>query len=172
MPDTDLSTWDVLVGRVRGRWDKASLRVQPFSDVKNRFAAGAQLCAVQKAKRTLLEIKSSRAKDGGWICDCALPSTEVAEALIGAELFVHKSMRPAPQDGEFYVDQLFGMRVVTDAGQDLGEIEEVMETPAHDVYVTPRAMIPAHPDFVLGIDWEKRVVTVRDVAGLADENGA
>ncbi len=167
----DLSSWDVLVGRVKGHWDKASLRIVPFSDVPNRFAAGAKLCAEIEGKRTLLEVKASRAKDGGWICDCGLPSTEAAQSLTGAQLFIHKSMRPQTQEGEFYLDELFGMRVVSKSGQELGEIEEVLETPAHDIYVTPRAMIPAVPDFIVSTDWEKRVVTVRDVEGLLSEGG-
>ena len=165
----DISGWDVLVGRIKGHWDKASLRIQPFSDVPNRFAAGAKLCAVVGEKRTLLEIKSSRAKDGGWICDCGLQTTEAAQSLVGAQLFIDKSMRPKTHDGEFYLDELFGMRVVSESGQELGEIEEVLETPAHDIYVTPRAMIPAVPDFIVSTDWEARVLTVRDVEGLASE---
>jgi 16S rRNA processing protein RimM len=168
---TDYLQWDVLVGRIKGRWDKASLRIQPFSDVKGRFGAGAKLSALKDGKRTLLDIKTSRAKDGGWICDCGLPSTEIAESLIGAELFIDRSMRPETKkdEGEFYVDELFGVRVISESGRDFGEIEEVLETPVHDVYVTPNAMIPAHPDFVVSTDWEKRIITVRDVPGLANE---
>ncbi|HEX8465058.1 MAG TPA: ribosome maturation factor RimM [Abditibacterium sp.] len=165
----DFSTWDVLVGRVKGRWDKASLRITPFSDVKGRFAAGAKLCALKDGKRTPLEIASSRAKDGGWICDCGLGSTEIAESLVGAELFIDRSMRPKTADGEFYVDELFGMRVVSESGVEMGEIEEVLETPNHDVYVTGKAMIPAHPDFIVSRDMEAKVLTVRDVPGLLTE---
>ncbi|RYG66077.1 16S rRNA processing protein RimM, partial [bacterium] len=97
------------------------------------------------------------------------PSTEVAENLIGAELSIDKSMRPQTQDGEFYVDELFGVRVVSESGVDMGEIEEVLETPNHDVYVTPKAMIPAHPDFIVSRDLEAKVITVRDVEGLLTE---
>jgi 16S rRNA processing protein RimM len=169
MSAPDISNWDVLVGRIKGRWDKASLRIIPFSDVKGRFAAGAQVCAVKDGKRTLLSIASSRAKDGGWICDCGLASTEVAENLVGAELFIDRSMRPKTEDGEFYVDELFGVRVVSENGVEMGEIEEVLETPNHDVYVTDKAMIPAHPDFIVSRDIEAKVIVVRDVPGLLTE---
>jgi 16S rRNA processing protein RimM len=165
----NIKQWDVIVGRVKGRWDKASLRIVPFSEVEDRFAAGKQLCAVKDGKRTLLNIKSSRPKDGGWICDCGLTSTEIAENLIGAELFVDKSMRPQTQDGEFYVDELFGVRIVSESGVEMGEIEEVLETPNNDIYVTPKAMIPAHPDFIVSRDMEAKVIVVRDVPGLLGE---
>ncbi len=165
----EISSWDVLVGRVKGRWDKASLRIVPFSEASGRFAAGAKLCAEIGKKRTLLEIKTSRAKDGVWICDCGFTASETADALIGAELFIDRSMREAPAEGGFYVDQLFGMRVVSESGVEMGEIEEVLETPNNDVYVTGKAMIPAHPDFIVSRDFEAKIITVRDVPGLLGE---
>lgn len=166
----DISSWDVLVGRVKGRWDKASLRIVPFSEADNRFAAGAKLCAEIGKKRTLLEIKTSRAKDGVWICDCGFTNGETADALIGAELFIDRSMRAAPADGGFYVDELFGMRVVSESGVEMGEIEEVLETPRNDVYVTNKAMIPAHPDFIVSRDFSQKIIIVRDLPGLLNGN--
>lgn len=162
----DISSWDVLVGRVKGRWDKASLRIVPFSEAKDRFAAGARLCAEIGEKRTILEIKSSRAKDGVWICDCGFTNGETADALIGAELFIDRSMREKPEEGGFYVDELFGMRVVSENGVEMGEITEVLETPNNDVYVTNKAMIPAHPDFVVSRDMQAKLIVVRDIPGL------
>lgn len=162
----DLETWTVLVGRVSGHWDKANLKVKPFSTTPSRFAAGARLCAVVEDKRQLLEVRSSRTSGHAWILDCGLTTTEQATALHGAQLYIHPSMRPPLPEGKFYIDDLMGMRVQTEAGEDLGEIEEVLETPAHDVYVTPIAMIPGIPEFVVRIDWEHKILTVRDVPGL------
>ena len=165
----DISSWDVLVGRVKGRWDKASLRITPYSEAKGRFGEGAKLCAQVGKERLLLEVKASRPKDGVWICDCGLASSEMADRLIGAELFIDRSMREKPEDGGFYVDELFGMRVVSESGVEMGEITEVLETPNNDVYVTPKAMIPAHPDFIVSRDMEARVIVVRDIPGLLTE---
>lgn len=166
---TDLSDWNVLVGRVKARWDRALLKVVPYSTVPERFAAGARLCVVQGGKRRLLEIRSSRPQGHTLLLDCGLPSPEAAEALRGAELFVHASMRPPLPPGEFYLDELIGLRVRTEDGEDWGEIEEVLETPAHNVYVTPRAMIPGRPEFIVRTDWENRVLVVRDIAGLKND---
>lgn len=166
----DLETWTVLVGRVSGHWDKANLKVKPYSTTPGRFAAGARLCAVAGNKRQLLEVRSSRASGHSWILDCGLQTTEQATALHGAELYIHPSMRPPLPEGEFYIDDLMGLRVQTEAGEDLGEIEEVLETPAHDVYVTPLAMIPGVAEFVVTTDWEKKILVVRDVPGLRIED--
>lgn len=160
----NLDDWDVLVGRIKGRWDVAKLRIQPFSEVKGRFGAGAKLCAVQDGKRHLLEVRTSNPKNGLWVCDCGLTSSDVADALVGAEVFVHRSMRPQLPEGEFYPDEIIGMRIAGEDGEDLGEVEEVLDSPAHDIYVTSKAMVPAVPEFILRIDGKSRVVTVRNAA--------
>ena len=50
------------------------------------------------------------------------------------------------------------------------EIEEVIETPNHDVYVTGKAMIPAHPDFIVSRDIPQKMIVVRDVPGLLNDS--
>ncbi len=164
----DLTTWDVLVGRISGTWDRANLKVQPFSQSPERFKQGARFCIEVDGKRHLLEVISSRASGHSFILDCGLKTSEEARDLRGAQLFIHPSMRPALPEGQFYVDELLGLRVETEDGQSWGEIEEVLETPAHDVYVTPQAMIPSHEEFIVRRDFANGVVVVRDVPGLRD----
>lgn len=166
----DLGTWDVLVGRVSGRWDRADLKLAPYSEVPGRFAAGSQVCVDSAGKRRLLSIVTARKVGHSIIADCGITTTEEADALRGAQLYIHPSMRPPLPPGEFYLDAVLGMRVRTEAGDDLGEIEEVLETPAHNVYVTPSAMIPAHPDFIVSTDWAQRLLVVRDLPGLRTDD--
>lgn len=162
----DLESWNVLVGRIKARWDRTALKVVPYSTTPGRFVAGAKLCVVQGQKRRLLEIETSRKQGHTFLLDCNLPSQEAAEALRGAELFIHPSMRPPLPEGEFYLDELIGLKVRTESGEDWGEITEVLETPAHNVYVTPHAMFPGLPEFIVETDWEKRVLVVRELEGL------
>ena len=165
--NTDLESWDVLVGRVKGRWDHAKLRIAPFSEVEGRFAAGATLCVAPVAgPRRLLQVRESESKNGLWICDCDLLTVEEAETLVRGDVFVHTSMRPELGPGEFYPDEIIGMHIVTEAGEDLGAIEEIRGTPSHDIYVTAQAMVPDVPEWIVRIDGEKQAVIVRDDPGL------
>ncbi len=166
METENFDEWNVLVGRVRGHWNKSDLKIQPFSQAEGRFSAGARLLAVSGGQKRLLEVRKTQKIAHHWICDCGLASTAEALALTAAELFVHPSMRPALPEGEFYLDELLGFEIVTENGENWGEIEEVLEGPAHNVYVTACAMIPGHPDFIVASDWEKKILTVRDVPGL------
>ena len=165
----NLDEWNVIVGRVSGRWDRSLLKVTPFSEVRERFAVGKELALDWKGGKRRLKIHSSQFKAGSYLLGCGL-STEESDALKGASVWIHPSMRPAPPEGEFYYDQLIGLRVVTEEGRDLGEIEDVLESKAHMVYVTPRAMIPGVEEIVLNVDLEAGLVTVKDVPGLEQED--
>lgn len=167
---TDLETWTVVTGRIRGRWDHSRLRIKPFTDQTERFQPGAKLCvAPEEGPRQLLTIQASDAKDHDWVCDCGIQTSEAADALVGSMVYIHPSMRRALPEGEFYLDDIFGLRVKTESGKDLGEIYEILESPAHNIYVTRRAMIPAHPDFIVKTDWETKTLTVKDILGEKPE---
>jgi 16S rRNA processing protein RimM len=171
MPDLaelkrDLDRWNVLVGKITGHWDRANLKVAPLSEVPDRFAAGKVLCATVNGKRQLLEIRTSRKSGHSFIIDVGLTATPQAEALKGAELWIHPAMRPKLPPDEFYYDQLIGLQVQTESGEDLGKIEEILESKAHMIYVTPLAMIPGVAEFVVSTDWDNKVLVVRDVPGL------
>lgn len=171
----DLAEWDVLVGRVSGRWDKALLKVAPYSSHEAYYAKGAQLClkvgphTPTKFEPRLLTVQSVRRQGKHVLLDCGFAGANEVDALNGAELFVHPAMRPPLPPDEFYLDDILGMRIVTEEGADLGEIEEIIETPANNVYVTPHAMIPAVPAFILKTDWEARILTIKDMPGLRYE---
>ena len=53
----------------------------------------------------------------------------------GCEIAVERSRFPEVEEGEFYWADLVGLRVVTTAGVDLGEVGRMMETGANDVMV-------------------------------------
>ncbi len=74
------------------------------------------------------------------------------------------------EEGEYYYFQLIGVRVVTEDGERLGRVIEVIETGANDVYVVrgPRGevLLPAMDDVVLELDLEAKRMTVRLLPGL------
>lgn len=80
------------------------------------------------------------------------------------------------EEGEFYLYQLIGLQVQTEAGEALGEIVEVLETGANDVYIveSPRygeILIPATDETIVETNIETGVVTVRLPEGLLPSTG-
>lgn len=163
----DLDSWDVLVGKVIGRWDHSSLKIQPIDASAHRFDEGAELCLEPHGgRRRTVKVLASRRQGKALICDVGISSQEEAEALRGSTIWIHPSMRPPLPEGEFYLDEILGFQVRTENGEELGTVDDVLETPAHNVYVTETAMIPAHREFIAETDWKSRVLIVRDIPGL------
>lgn len=93
-----------------------------------------------------------------------------AEAFHGCAVLIRETERAPLPDGEYYVDQLLSLDVVTDAGRPLGKLSDVLTTPAHDIYVTDAgALIPVAGDFVVSVSLDDRTIVVRDVPGLLDD---
>ena len=159
----------VVVGRIRSAWGlRGDVGVEVLSDVPNRFAAGSILRL--KGKPTRVE-RSRKGKRGLIVkLDAASDRTQ-AELLRGEELTVlPEQVEPLP-DGMFYHFQILDMRVVTEAGEPLGIVSEIIVTGGNDVYVVHEEgrrdiLIPALPDVVLDVDIDAGAMVVDLPDGL------
>ena len=75
-------------------------------------------------------------------------------------------------DENFIVD-LIGLTVMTDEGEKLGELKDVLQTGANDVYIVKTAagkevLLPAIKDCILNVDLEKGEMLVHVLPGLLD----
>ncbi|MFP6805733.1 MAG: ribosome maturation factor RimM [Pseudomonadales bacterium] len=59
----------------------------------------------------------------------------LAESLIGYEIWVDRSQLPELEEGEYYWNQLEGLRVVNESDITFGFVDHLMETGANDVMV-------------------------------------
>ncbi len=91
-------------------------------------------------------------------------------------LFVLVSLEDAVplEDDEMYLFQLIGMTVQTEDGRVLGQLTDVLETGANDVYVVQSAeygelLIPVLDETILRTDTDTNIVTVRLLDGLLPE---
>ena len=72
-------------------------------------------------------------------------------------------------EGRYFLKDLLGMRVVSDAGETLGELADVLDLPQGSVYVVRGAreiLIPDVPEFLLNIDAERGEITVHLLEGM------
>lgn len=87
-----------------------------------------------------------------------------AAALIGAEIGVNRETLPEPEEGQYYWSDLIGMKVVHYDGTELGTIQSMLETGAHDVMVvkgeTERLIPFAMNEVVSNVDLEAGRVDV------------
>jgi 16S rRNA processing protein RimM len=94
-----------------------------------------------------------------------------ADDLRGEGLVLDRRELDAPEEDEFYVDDLVGLTAVGEGGDVLGNVSETFETPAHEVLVvrenddSPVLYVPFTHEHVPQVDPAAGRVTVRPPEG-------
>ncbi|MBE2221478.1 MAG: 16S rRNA processing protein RimM [Anaerolineae bacterium] len=93
------------------------------------------------------------------------------DALKGELLLVPMADAIPLEEGEYFLFQLLGLAVVTDEGQYLGQVQDVIETGANNVFVVKGEggkdiLLPDIKDVVTEIDFENGRLTVHILPGL------
>jgi 16S rRNA processing protein RimM len=76
-------------------------------------------------------------------------------------------------EGEYYFHELLGLSVLDETGEFLGNVTEIMETGANDVYVITNdagreLLLPAINEVILDVDLVSKVMKVHLLPGLLD----
>ena len=75
------------------------------------------------------------------------------------------------EEGEYFIADMIGMKVITDEGENFGILKDVMETGANDVYVIEHpsegeVLVPAIKECNLDVDIENRQMKIHVMNGL------
>ena len=95
------------------------------------------------------------------------------EKYKNADLLVTRENAVKLQPGEYFIVDLIGLQGVSDEGENLGELTDVIQTGANDVYVFTKKgeadlLVPKITDCVKEINLEKGTVLVHLLPGLRD----
>jgi 16S rRNA processing protein RimM len=86
-------------------------------------------------------------------------------------VYVRASDVPSLPEGKLYQHEVFGFEVIDESGNSLGELVEILETGANDVYVIrdnsgKEILLPVIPSVILETDPARRVMRVHLLEGL------
>jgi len=149
-----------------------------------RGLSGAELAAIETLRirrvggtEGPVRVAGARPKGRGWILRLdGVRDRDAAESLRGAVILAAPSDLPEREPGEWWAEDLVGLEVVSDGGEPLGRLEEVLELPANDVYVVRsergEVLLPAIEDVIVAVDLEANTMTVHLLPGLIDETRA
>ena len=78
-------------------------------------------------------------------------------------------------ENEYFIADLIGLRAVSDEGEELGEVADVLQSAANDVYVIRKKgaadlLLPAIRDCVKKVDLEAGEMTLHLLPGLRELN--
>jgi 16S rRNA processing protein RimM len=91
---------------------------------------------------------------------------EEAARFRNSYVYIRTDSLPALPEDAYYYHELVGMAVLDETGKPLGELKEIIETGANDVYVVrneagAEILLPAIADVVLNVDIERQEMIVR-----------
>ena len=90
-----------------------------------------------------------------------------AKNIIGKTIYANTK---ADDEINLIASDLIGFDVVTDTGDSVGELKDVMWLPANDVYVVfnggKELLIPIVPEIVLSVDYDKKEILIANIDGL------
>ncbi|MGH8630164.1 MAG: ribosome maturation factor RimM [Burkholderiales bacterium] len=133
---------------------------------------------VKRARRVYLgeearpfDVQRARSQRGAMLLKLAGCDTpEQADALRGLPVSIAFRDATPLRPHQFYQHQIIGLQVVTPEGDDLGQIVEILETGANDVYVVRgrrgEVLLPARVEVVKRVDLEAGQMIVSLLPGL------
>lgn len=165
------------IGKIVGAHGvKGNVKVYSFVESLSLFEQESSILVVSaKGSEKIFKIKWI--KPHGRVVLLSLEGIEnrdLAETLIGSELFVKRDSFPKLVDGSYYWFEIIGLAVFTNDEKYIGRVESIIPTGSNDVYVVKDAqkdrdneiLIPAIESAVLEIDLEQKRMIVDLPEGL------
>ncbi|MCB9422832.1 MAG: 16S rRNA processing protein RimM [Ardenticatenaceae bacterium] len=161
----------LIIGRIqKPHGVRGEVRVVPHTDLPERFT-WLETVWIGEDDPQPFDVEAARFHGELILLKLAgYDSREAAQDLRGEWLQVPESEAIPLEEGEYYLYQLEGLQVFTDEGEELGELVQVMETGANNVFVvrgeSGELLLPDTDEVVQAIDFENGRMTVHLLAGL------
>ncbi len=156
---------------------KGEMRVYPYIEDKTRFSAVKKL-VIGGREYGLLSARVQ--KDMAVIRLAGISDRNAAEALRNKEVMIRREDLWELEEDFYFVDDILGIRVETEDKSFKGVLKDVHANPAHDLYeIEPldengepdpkkSFLLPAVKEFVLKVDLEKGLMTVKLIEGMVE----
>ena len=152
---------------------RGELRVESWSD-SPRFLTQFSVF-YNKEGQPVYEVESSRPHKSLLLLKLrGVDSIEQGDMLRGRVLYFRREDAKLPE-GRYFIVDLLGLSVVdADTGQQYGELTQVYQTGANDVYeitapTGKKYLIPVIDSVVLDTDLDSAILTIRPIPGIFEE---
>ncbi|WP_046228056.1 ribosome maturation factor RimM [Paenibacillus dauci] len=156
---------------------RGELKIYPNTDFPEvRFAVGNKLQMINEetGASQQVEVQTSRLQKNMYVIRFkGFGNINEVEKYKGWVLKVSKNDTVDLEEDEYYFHEIIGCEVITDEGQSLGVIIEILTPGANDVWVVKPAkgkdiLIPYIHDVVLDINVEDKKITIHVMEGLLE----
>ncbi|NOU84902.1 ribosome maturation factor RimM [Paenibacillus sp. LMG 31460] len=166
----------VTVGRiVNSHGIRGELKVVPETDFPERFDKGNALIIVDSQnKQTPVTVQTSRLHKNMFILQFdQFSNINDVEKFKGSLLKIEAKEQQPLEEGEYYYHEIIGCKVVTEEGQELGLVSEVLTPGANDVWVVSlpkgkQLLLPVIDDVILDVDIVNKTIRIHLMEGLME----
>ena len=157
---------EVLVGKIAGAYGvKGWLRVSSYTQPPENLLSYTPWQLRSRTGSLPLEMVQGKPHGKGLVVKLeGIDDRDQADELKGVEVVVDRDQLPEPETGHYYWADLEGLRVETNDGKLLGNVDHMLEAGASDVMVVcgdQRHLIPfVADDIVLNVDLQKGCIQV------------
>ena len=151
---------------------RGEVKVFPTTDDPMRFKKLKQVILDTGKEQIELEVAGARFFKNLVILKFkGIDNINDVEQYRQKSLYVTRENAVPLGENEYFIADLIGLKVVSDEGEELGNLSDVLQTGANDVYVvskenTPDLLIPAIRDCIRQVDIEGGTMQVHLLAGL------
>ena len=151
---------------------RGEVKVFPTTDDPMRFKKLKQVILDTGKEQIELEVAGARFFKNLVILKFkGIDNINDVEQYRQKSLYVTRENAVPLGENEYFIADLIGLKVVSDEGEELGDLSDVLQTGANDVYVvskenTPDLLIPAIRDCIRQVDIENGTMQVHLLAGL------
>ncbi|WNR46621.1 ribosome maturation factor RimM [Paenibacillus roseipurpureus] len=166
----------VTVGKVANTHGiRGEMKIVPETDFPERFDKGSSLLIVDaQNKQTPVTIKTSRLHKNLFIVQFdQFSNINDVEKFKGSLVKIEAKHQQPLEEGEYYYHEIIGCKVITDEGQELGLVTEVLTPGANDVWVVglpkgKQLLLPVIDDVILDVDVANKSIRIHLMEGLME----
>ena len=144
---------------------RGEVKILPWTDSAEFLAAFRTLYIDGRP----VKVRSSRVHKQTVLTSLeGVEDVNAAMRLKGRRVFIDRADAKLPEGG-YFIQDIIGAEVVTEDGESIGKLAEVMDAPASMIYVVRgerERLIPAVPEFILKTDADAGIITVRLIEGM------
>ena len=153
---------------------RGEVKVFPTTDDPNRFRKLKQVILDTGKEQLDMEIASVKFfKNQVIVKFKGIDDINDVEKYRKAGLYVTRENAVPLGENEYFIADLIGLKVISDDEEELGVIDDVLQTGANDVYIvkkeqTPDLLIPAIKDCIKNVNIEEGTMIVHLLPGLRE----
>ena len=167
-----MEEWIIVGTLFRAHGSRGEVKVYPLTDTPERFLDLSDVIIEDPSgQRHNARIDRVRVQHDRLILHFAgKDRIEEIEPFVKGRILIHRSQAVPLADGRYYHADIIGLTVVTETGETLGTVEEILETGSNDVYVVRQGknevLLPAIEEVIRKIDLQGGTMVVHILEGL------